>query len=146
MLSYFAISFILAMALAPSLINGLTRLEWWKKKHKSVASTGEKLTVIKKFTQKVEGDRKVPVSGGILIWGKQEKAYRKGTKVRIPRPQAEWTTIAAPELRIVDEATWAAAHAQIRPVGEADARRSKGGRPPAICSPESRAAPSAAAR
>ncbi len=64
---------------------------------------------------------------GILIWGKQEKAYRKGTKVRIPRPQAEWTTIAAPELRIVDEATWAAAHAQIRPVGEADARRSKGG-------------------
>lgn len=69
MLSYFAISFILAMALAPSLINGLTRLEWWKKKHKSVASTGEKLTVIKKFTQKVEGDRKVPVSGGILIWG-----------------------------------------------------------------------------
>jgi DNA invertase Pin-like site-specific DNA recombinase len=67
---------------------------------------------------------------GILIWGKQEKAYRKGTKVRIPRPQAEWTTIAAPELRIVDEATWAAAHAQIRPVGETDARRSKGGRPP----------------
>lgn len=68
MLTYFAISFVLAMWLAPLLIKLLTRLQWWKKKEKAYASTGEKLEVVSKFTQQVEGDRKVPVSGGILIW------------------------------------------------------------------------------
>lgn len=68
MLTYFAISFVIAMWLAPLFIQLLTRLQWWKKKEKTLASTGEKLTVVSKFTKQVEGDRKVPVSGGVLVW------------------------------------------------------------------------------
>jgi DNA invertase Pin-like site-specific DNA recombinase/ribosomal protein L34E len=45
---------------------------------------------------------------GILVWGKKEKAYKGGTKVRIDRVEAEWTSIEVPELRIVDDALWAA--------------------------------------
>jgi phospho-N-acetylmuramoyl-pentapeptide-transferase len=69
MLSYFTISFLLAMWLAPFLINLLVKNQWWKKKIESKASTGENLTVINKLKEKVEGDRKLPSSGGILIWG-----------------------------------------------------------------------------
>jgi phospho-N-acetylmuramoyl-pentapeptide-transferase len=68
MLSYFAISFLLAMWLAPVLIKTLNKLEWWKKKIETRASTGEKLQVINALKKKVEGDRNVPRSGGILIW------------------------------------------------------------------------------
>jgi len=43
---------------------------------------------------------------GVIIWGKQEKTYRGGTKVRVPRSKDEWTTIEVPELRIVDDEVW----------------------------------------
>ncbi|UQA57026.1 recombinase family protein [Polyangium aurulentum] len=45
---------------------------------------------------------------GVVVWGKREKTYKGGTKVRVPRRQEDWVTIAAPELRIVDEETWTA--------------------------------------
>jgi DNA invertase Pin-like site-specific DNA recombinase len=43
---------------------------------------------------------------GAIIWGQREKTYRKGTKVRIARPECEWIRIDAPHLRIVDDAHW----------------------------------------
>lgn len=43
---------------------------------------------------------------GILVWGKMEKTYRGGTKVRVSRAADEWTTIEVPELRIIDETLW----------------------------------------
>ncbi len=44
---------------------------------------------------------------GRLVWGKVEKAYKGGTKVRLDRPSGEWTSVELPELRIVDEALFA---------------------------------------
>jgi hypothetical protein len=38
---------------------------------------------------------------GVLVWGRVEKTYRGGTKVRVARPEREWTTVDAPSLRIV---------------------------------------------
>ncbi len=45
---------------------------------------------------------------GVLVWGKQEKTYKGGTKVRIARPQSEWITMDVPKLRIIDDELWAA--------------------------------------
>jgi len=45
---------------------------------------------------------------GVLVWGKKEKTYKGGTKVRVDRVEAEWTSIEVPELRIVDDALWTA--------------------------------------
>lgn len=45
---------------------------------------------------------------GLIVWGKQEKMYKGGTKVRVARPKADWVTMEVPELRIVDEELWAA--------------------------------------
>lgn len=58
---------------------------------------------------------------GILVWGKQEKTYKGGTKVRVERAKDEWITTEAPTLRIVDEDLWNAVQArnaeQARTVG-----------------------------
>ncbi len=43
---------------------------------------------------------------GVIIWGKHEKTYRGGTKVRVPRSKDEWITLEVPELRIVDDDVW----------------------------------------
>jgi site-specific DNA recombinase len=43
---------------------------------------------------------------GFLIWGKMEKTYRGGTKVRVSRAAEDWTTTEVPELRIIDETLW----------------------------------------
>lgn len=45
---------------------------------------------------------------GVLVWGKQEKTYKGGTKVRIARPESNWITMDAPELRIIDDELWEA--------------------------------------
>jgi hypothetical protein len=45
---------------------------------------------------------------GVLVWGRVEKTYRGGTKVRVARPDREWTTVEVPELRIIDDALWTA--------------------------------------
>ena len=45
---------------------------------------------------------------GVLVWGKKEKTYKGGTKVRVDRVETEWTSIEVPELRIVDDALWTA--------------------------------------
>lgn len=49
---------------------------------------------------------------GIAIWNRMEKSYRKGTKVRVKRPECEWVRVENPALRIVDEDLWTRAHIQ----------------------------------
>jgi site-specific DNA recombinase len=66
---------------------------------------------------------------GTLVWNTREKTYRGGTKVRIPREPSEWIRTDAPDLRIVDDELWFAAHAQMRQVVRSDTAK-KGGRPP----------------
>ncbi len=43
---------------------------------------------------------------GRIVWGKREKTYRGGTKVRILREAEQWVKLDVPELRIVDEEVW----------------------------------------
>ncbi len=43
---------------------------------------------------------------GRIIWGKHEKTYRGGTKVRILREADKWVRLDVPELRIVDDEVW----------------------------------------
>lgn len=67
-LTYTAISFVIAMWLAPYLISLLNWLKFWKKKPRDIATTGEELVVTKKFYLENERKRLVPRAGGVLIW------------------------------------------------------------------------------
>lgn len=49
---------------------------------------------------------------GILVWGKKEKTYRCGTKVRISRAENAWIRADAPELRIINDELWGAVQAR----------------------------------
>ena len=44
--------------------------------------------------------------------GMHKKTYQRGTKVRIPRPEADWVIVDDPNLRIIDEDLWKAVHAR----------------------------------
>lgn len=66
---------------------------------------------------------------GILIWGRQEKTYRQGTKVRVPRVESDWIRVEEAQLRIIDDDLWFAAHAQMRPTTREPGVKA-GGRPP----------------
>jgi hypothetical protein len=48
---------------------------------------------------------------GQIVWNQTRKRDRWGRKQQAPRPSTEWMRIAAPELQIVSEELWAAAHA-----------------------------------
>ena len=50
---------------------------------------------------------------GTLTWGKFAKGYKRGTKVRTACPEAEWLTVDAPHLEIVDEDLWFRVQARI---------------------------------
>jgi phospho-N-acetylmuramoyl-pentapeptide-transferase len=67
-LTYTALSYLIAMWWAPSLIKLLVWLKFWKKKSRDVATTGEKLEVTKQFYENAEIKKKVPRAGGLLIW------------------------------------------------------------------------------
>ena len=47
---------------------------------------------------------------GVIVWNKTKKRDTWGVKRQRPRPESEWVYVSAPELRIVSEALWAAAH------------------------------------
>jgi phospho-N-acetylmuramoyl-pentapeptide-transferase len=64
--TYAALSFVLAMWWAPSLIALLRWLKFWKKQTKDTDINGQKLTVTKAFFN--ETDKRVPRAGGLLIW------------------------------------------------------------------------------
>jgi phospho-N-acetylmuramoyl-pentapeptide-transferase len=64
--TYSALSFVIAMWWAPSLISLLRWLRFWKKKTKDTDINGNKLEVTKQFFD--ETDKLVPRAGGVLIW------------------------------------------------------------------------------
>lgn len=49
---------------------------------------------------------------GVLVWGRAQKAYRGGTKVRIARAEADCIRVERPELRIVPADVWDAVQAR----------------------------------
>lgn len=51
---------------------------------------------------------------GVIKWNRREKAYRKGTKVRLPREAADWIEVRVPELAIINDALWSAAQQRMR--------------------------------
>lgn len=65
-LTYSALSFLLAMWWAPALIRLLKWLKFWKKKNRTTATTGEQLEVTKSFYN--DTNERKPRAGGILIW------------------------------------------------------------------------------
>ena len=67
-LTYTALSFLIAMWLGPVLIRLLRWLKFWKKKSRDIAATGEELVVTKEFYKNDEAKMKIPRAGGILIW------------------------------------------------------------------------------
>lgn len=73
-----------------------------------------------------------PLYRGEIVWNQSRKRDAWGRKQQRPREAAEWVTRPAPELRIVSEALWAAAHARLAGAREDYLRRNTGrtwGRP-----------------
>jgi phospho-N-acetylmuramoyl-pentapeptide-transferase len=66
-LTYFAFSFVLSLWWAPSLIKVLNQFKFWKKKPRTLSTTGEELVVTKEFYEKNEKKRLIPRAGGLLI-------------------------------------------------------------------------------
>jgi DNA invertase Pin-like site-specific DNA recombinase len=50
---------------------------------------------------------------GVVVWNRIRKRDVWGLKRHLPRPEREWVRLDAPELRIVDDALWAAAHRRL---------------------------------
>lgn len=75
---------------------------------------------------------------GILVWGRVEKTYRGGTKVRVPRPEGQWTKVVVDELRIIDDALWTAAQARLSAKRKYERTRPSGARPKYLLSGFSR--------
>jgi len=65
---------------------------------------------------------------GVITWNRTQKIYRKGKKSRRRRDPREWLTIPAPELRIIDDDLWNAAHARLAAAGGWFARMRTGGK------------------
>ena len=54
-----------------------------------------------------------PLYKGEIVWNQTRKRDRWGQQHPQPRPESDWLHIPAPELRIVSETLWNAAHAQM---------------------------------
>lgn len=54
-----------------------------------------------------------PLYRGIVEWGRTKKRDRWGQRRNIPRADGEWVRVEKPELRIVGDDLWAAAHARL---------------------------------
>jgi site-specific DNA recombinase len=54
-----------------------------------------------------------PIYRGELVWNRQRKRDRWGRKRYLDRPEGEWIQREAPELRIVPEGLWQAAHRRL---------------------------------
>jgi hypothetical protein len=68
---------------------------------------------------------------GRVVWNKTGWVDRGGTKVKVDRLEAEWLVREAPELRIIPEPLWQAAHTRLRDTAAAwKADRPTWGRPP----------------
>ena len=72
------------------------------------------------------------VCRGEITWNATRKREQWGIKRQRARPEREWLRVSAPELRIVDEAVWNAAHARMSTARSAYERATRGrlfGRP-----------------
>jgi site-specific DNA recombinase len=63
---------------------------------------------------------------GILVWNRQKKTYRGGTKVRIARHASEWIKADAPELKIVEDELWFRAQAKTERVTNSQGKKARG--------------------
>jgi site-specific DNA recombinase len=54
-----------------------------------------------------------PLYRGELVWNQRQKIMRRGTRALRLRPETEWLRLDAPDLRIVSDEQWQAAHAQL---------------------------------
>lgn len=71
---------------------------------------------------------------GVLVWNQSAKRDRWGQQKRQKRAEAEWVRVPAPELRIVSDEQWEAAHARLSATRANYLRSTDGrlwGRPPA---------------
>jgi DNA invertase Pin-like site-specific DNA recombinase len=50
---------------------------------------------------------------GVIVWNRSRKRDRWGQHRQQPRPEAEWMRVPLPDVRIVSDALWAAAHRQL---------------------------------
>jgi DNA invertase Pin-like site-specific DNA recombinase len=50
---------------------------------------------------------------GVLLWNRTQKIEKNGTGAVRRRPESEWFRVDAPDLQIVSESLWKAAHAQL---------------------------------
>jgi phospho-N-acetylmuramoyl-pentapeptide-transferase len=66
--TYTALSFVIAMWWAPSLIQLLNWLKFWKKSARKVDTSGGELTITKQFYEENEKKKLIPRAGGLLIW------------------------------------------------------------------------------
>ncbi len=61
---------------------------------------------------------------GRIVWGRHEKAYRGGTKVRIRRQSDQWVNLDVPELRIIDDEVWKLVQQKVeKQAGNVDKRK-----------------------
>jgi phospho-N-acetylmuramoyl-pentapeptide-transferase len=66
-ITYSSLSFLIGIWWAPYLIRLLVWLKFWKKKKRTVSTTGEDLVITKQFYDEDESKRQVPRAGGLLI-------------------------------------------------------------------------------
>jgi site-specific DNA recombinase len=66
---------------------------------------------------------------GVIVWNKSRKRNRWGVKHQQPKSQSEWIRISAPDLRIVSDPLWNAAHAQMDQQRRRYAPRTRGAAP-----------------
>jgi site-specific DNA recombinase len=68
-----------------------------------------------------------PLYRGEIVWNKSQKISRGGTKKQRKRPAEEWIRLEAPELLIVSDDLWTAAHERLAQARDAFARATKNG-------------------
>lgn len=71
-----------------------------------------------------------PLYRGEIIWNQSRKRDRWGVQHQQPRPDQEWIRVPAPDLAIVSDALWRAAHTQMARQRERYSRTSAHGAPP----------------
>lgn len=59
-----------------------------------------------------------PLYRGDVVWGRSRKHYRSGQLHTTKRPSSDWLVREAPELRIVSDELWTAAHARLTKIRE----------------------------
>ena len=68
-----------------------------------------------------------PLYRGEIVWNQTRKRDGWGQSNRADRPASDWLRVEAPELRIIDENLWAAAHAKFTQRQEKHSKAGRGG-------------------